>query len=172
MQKSSIARMARGAMAALLGLVITPVLMATAASAAPVGGGGAYTCSGGNVPAGTYQSIRVTGVCFMPAGTVAVRGNLTIAPGALLDAVTPGDPPTNPVVPATVLVGGNVLVGKGAVLALGCSPNISCPTGISFDRVGGNITALGSLAVVIHSATIGGNVTVLGGGGGAAGGAN
>jgi hypothetical protein len=172
MKKSSIPRMAPGATAALLGLVIAPVLMATAASAAPLGGGGAYTCSGGTVPAGTYQAIRVTGVCFMPAGTVTVRRDLTIAPRALLDAVTPGDPPTSPVVPATVLIGGNVFVGKGAVLALGCSPNISCPTGISFDRVRGNITALGSLAVVIHSAAIGGNVTVLGGGGGAAGGAN
>ena len=111
----------------------------------------------------------------MPAGTIVVRKNLTVAPGALLDAVTPGDPPgKHPVVPATVRIGGNVFVGKGAVLVLGCSPNISCsnPPGISFDRVGGNITALGSLAVVIHSATIGGSVTVLGGGGGAAGGAN
>jgi hypothetical protein len=113
-------------------------------------------------------------VCFAPVGTITVRGNLTIAPGALLDAVTPGDPPTGPVVPATVLIGGNVLVGKGAVLAFGCSPNISCsnPPGISFDRVGGNLTAIGALAVVIHSATIRGSVTVIGGGGGAAGGAN
>ena len=171
MKRRSITRMALGA-TALLGLVIAPVLMATAASAAPLWGGGTYTCSGGNVPAGTYQSIRVTGVCFMPAGTVVVRGDLTVAPGALLDAVTPGDPSASPVVPATVLIRGNVLVGKGAVLALGCSPNISCPSGISFDRVGGDVIALGSLAVVIHSATIGGNVTVLGGGGGAAGGAN
>ena len=111
----------------------------------------------------------------MPAGTIVVRKNLTVAPGALLNAVTPGDPPgKHPVVPATVLIGGNVFVGKGAVLVLGCSPNISCsnPPGISFDRVGGNITAIGSLAVVLHSATIGGSVSVLGGGGGAAGGAN
>jgi hypothetical protein len=110
----------------------------------------------------------------MPAGTIVVRKNLTVAPGALLDAVTPGDPPTHKVVPATVRIGGNVFVGKGAVLVLGCSPNISCsnPPGISFDRVDGNLTAIGSLAVVLHSATIDGNVTVLGGGGGAAGGAN
>jgi hypothetical protein len=101
-------------------------------------------------------------VCFAPAGTIVVRGNLTIAKDALLDAVTPGDPSANPVVPATVLIGGNVTVGTNGVLALGCSPNISCsqPPGISFDRVGGNLTAINSLAVVIHSATIGGNVTV------------
>ncbi|MBV9207297.1 MAG: hypothetical protein JO037_18285 [Actinobacteria bacterium] len=175
MKKIPVPRMALGAAAALLGLVIAPVLTASGASAAPAGGGGGgYTCTGGNVPAGTYKSLLITGVCFAPAGTIVVRGNVTIAPGALLDAVTPGDPPGHPVVPATVLIRGDVFVGKNAVLALGCSPNISCsnPPGISFDRVGGNITALGSEAVVIHSATIGGNVTVLGGGGGVVGGPN
>jgi hypothetical protein len=175
MKKRPIARMALGAAAALLGLVIAPGLTASAAGAAPVGGGGGtYVCTGGNVPAGTYSSMLITGVCFAPAGTIVVRGNLTIAKDALLDAVTPGDPSASPVVPATVLIGGNVTVRKNGVLALGCSPNISCsqPPGISFDRVGGNLTAINSLAVVIHSATIGGNVTVVGGGGGAVGGAN
>ncbi len=173
--KTIIARIALGATAALIGLTAPTVLTASAANAAPTGGGGGtYTCTGGNIAPGTYRSIIVTGVCYMPAGTIVIRKNLTVAPGALLDAVTPGDPPGHPVVPATVRIGGNVFVGRGAVLVLGCSPNISCssPPGISFDRVGGNITAIGSLAVVIHSATIGGSVSVLGGGGGAAGGAN
>jgi hypothetical protein len=174
--KTTIARMALGATVALAGLMVPAVLTASAASAAPTGGGGgAYVCTGGNIHPGTYRSIIVTGICYMPRGTIVVRHNLTVAPGALLDAVTPGDPSSkHPVVPATVRIGGNVSVGKDGVLVLGCSPNISCsnPPGISFDRVGGNITAIGSLAVVIHSATIGGNVTVLGGGGGAAGGAN
>jgi hypothetical protein len=173
MKKRPISHVAIGAAAALLGLMIAPVLTASAASAAPLGGGGggSYVCPGGNVPPGTYSSILITGVCFAPAGTIVVRGNLTIAPNALLDAVTPGDPPASPVVPATVLIGGNVSVGRNGVLALGCSPNISCgsPPGISFDRVGGNLTAINSEAVVVHSATIGGNVTVLGGGGGAGG---
>lgn len=176
MKKRPMARIALASAAALLGLTIAPVLTAAAAGAAPLGGSGAYTCTGGDVPPGSYNSILITGVCFAPVGTIVVRGNLTVAPGALLDAVTPGDPPKpkQPVVPATVLVGGNVLVGKNAVLALGCSPNISCsnPPGISFDRVRGNLTALNSQAVVIHSATIGGSVTIAGGGGGAAGGAN
>ena len=174
MKKRPISHVAIGAAAALLGLMIAPVLTASAASAAPLGGGGggSYVCPGGNVPPGTYSSILITGVCFAPAGTIVVRRNLTIAPNALLDAVTPGDPPASPVVPATVLIGGNVSVGRNGVLALGCSPNISCgsPPGISFDRVGGNLTAINSEAVVVHSATIGGNVTVLGGGGGAVGG--
>jgi hypothetical protein len=174
MKKRPIVRIALGAAAVLLGLVIAPALAASAASAAPLGGGSTYVCAGGNVPPGTYSSMLITGVCFAPAGTIVIRGNLAIARNALLDAVTPGDPPKHPVVPATVLIGGNVTVGQNAVLALGCSPNISCgsPPGISFDRVAGNLTAINSLAVVVHSATIGGSVTVLGGGGGAAGGAN
>jgi hypothetical protein len=171
MHKRPIARMALGAATALLGLVIAPALTASAASAAPLGGGGgAYTCTGGNVPPGTYSSILITGVCYMPAGTIVVRGNLAVAPGALLDAVTPGDPPASPVVPATVLIRGNVFVGKGAVLLFGCSPNISCsnPPGISFDRIGGNLTAVGAQGVVVHDASIGGSASLLGGGGGAA----
>jgi hypothetical protein len=169
-----IARVALGATVALLALMVPAVLTTSAASAAPTGGGSAYTCTGGNIAPGTYGSIIVTGICYMPAGTIVVRHNLTVGPGALLDAVTPGDPHAHPVVPATVLIGGNVFVSKDAVLVLGCSPNIACsnPPGISFDRVGGNITAIDAQAVVLHSATIGGNVTVLGGGGGAAGGAN
>jgi len=89
MKKRPIARLALGAAAALLGLVIAPVLTASAASAAQLGGGGGtYVCTGGPVPPGTYSTMVIKGVCFAPAGTIVVRGNLTIAPGALLDAVT------------------------------------------------------------------------------------
>jgi hypothetical protein len=135
--------------------------------------GNTYTCNGTNggiVPQGNYGSIFITGTCYMPAGNITVRGDLDIAPGALLDAVAPGDPSSGPVVPATVVVGGNVNVGPGAVLLLGCSPNISCsnPPGITYDHIGGNLTGFGALGVVVHSAAIGGNVTLLGGGGGAA----
>src|ERR1700722_1872577 len=101
---------------------------ANAAGAATAHPSSAYNCSGGNIPPGTYTSIDVTGVCYMPAGNIFVEKNLVVKAGALLDAVTPGDPPAHPLVPARVLVGGNVSVGHGAVLLLGCSPNISCPT--------------------------------------------
>jgi hypothetical protein len=171
--KTTIVRVALAATMALLGLMIPAVLTTSAASAAPANGG-AYVCTGGNIAAGTYKSIIVTGICYMPAGTIIVRHNLTVAPGALLDAFTPGDPHAKPVVSATVLIGGNIFVGKNGVLALSCSPNGACanPPGITFDRVGGSVIALDAQAVVIQSATIGGSVTVLGGGGGAAGGAN
>ncbi len=167
------ARVALGTCAALLALTIAPAVTAAAATAAPAttAGGGTYICTGGDIAAGYYRSVIVTGVCYTPAGNVVIQGNLTIAPGALLDAVTPGDPTTGtPVVPATVFVGGNVFVGKGAVLLFGCSPNISCasPPGITFDRIGGSLIAYGAQAVVVHSAAIGGSASLIGGGGGAA----
>ena len=117
-----------------------------------------YNCTGGTVPPGNYPSMVITGECYMPVGTISVRGDLVVAPGALLDAATPGDPAAAPVVPATVFVGGNVSVGSGAALILGCSPNIFCggPPGITNDRIGGNLTSFGALGVVVHSASVGG----------------
>ncbi len=150
-------------------------VFASAASATPLPGGQGgspsqvYNCTGGNVPPGTYNSVVISGVCFMPAGNIVVRGNLDVSAGALLDAVTPGDPTTGtPVVPATVVIEGNVFVGDGGVLLFGCSPNISCPAGISYDSIRGNLIATGAQGVVLHSAAIGGNVSISGGGGGAA----
>ena len=136
------------------------------ASAAGPPSGSSYNCTGGNVKSGTYTSIIITGVCYMRRGTVVVQGDLTVAPGALLDAASPGDPASHPLVPATVSVGGNVFVGPGAVLFLGCSPNIFCPTGITYDHIGGSLTALGALGVVVHSTAIGGSFSLYGGGGG------
>jgi hypothetical protein len=157
-----------------LGLVIVLgffglIATAAAASAAP-SWAHQYDCTGGNVPSGTYNSILITGICYMPAGTVVVRGNLTVAPGALLDAATPGDPKANHLLPATVRVNGNVRVGHGAVLVMGCSPAGGC-TAVTYDRIRGNLTAFGALAVVVQAVSIGGNATVVGGGGGVAGGA-
>jgi len=130
----------------------------------------AYDCAGGDVAAGTYTSMLISGVCYMPAGTVVVQGDLTIAPGALLDAAaTLGDPAESPVLPATVVVGGNVSVAAGGVLALGCSPLGGCK-GVTYDRIGGNLTAENALGVLIQAVSIEGNASILGGGGGAAGG--
>jgi hypothetical protein len=142
-------------------------------SAGPVGATSmAYTCTGsgdGIVPPGTYKSMTITGVCYMPAGTITIKTNLTVAPGALLDATSPGDPAANPRQAATVVVRGSVSVGAGAVLFLGCSPFISCPTAVNYDRIGGSLTATGALGVVVHSVTIGGSFTLQGGGDGIAG---
>ena len=142
-----------------IGLAWVPVV----ANASP--GGHIYNCTGGNVPPGTYDGMIVSGVCYVPAGTVDVQGNLTILPGALLDgAGTFGDPVAAPVLPGTLLVGGNVRVGTGAVLAIGCSPMGGCP-GVTYDRIDGNLVADSAQAVLVQSVAIGGNVSIVGGGG-------
>jgi hypothetical protein len=163
-------RAAIAASVALIGLAMAPAAVASAGTGEPPGKA-VYNCTGGNIPAGVYRSMRISGICYMPSGNVVIRGNLTVTAGALLDAVAPGDPTTGtPVVPATVFVGGNVFVGSGGVLLLGCSPNISCgnPPGITYDIVRGNLIAIGAQGVVLHSASIRGSVTIVGGGGGAA----
>src|SRR6476469_1641601 len=70
------------------------------------------TCSGGTIAAGTYKSLKVTGVCSFGGGTVTVSHNLVVAPGGSLN-----DHAASP--PTTVHVGGNVLVGKGGILGFG-----------------------------------------------------
>ena len=132
-----------------------------------------YTCTGhhgGIVRPGVYSSMTIAGVCYMPAGTILVRGNLTIAPGALLDgAATLGDPAAGPILPATLEVGGNVAVGRGAVIVLGCSPAGGCE-GVTHDRIEGSLTAIKAQAVLMQAVSIGGSATVVGGGGGVIGG--
>ncbi len=156
--------------AALLGLVLTP---ATAASASTGGSGWQqpYDCTGGTIPPGVYASMVITGDCYMSDGNITVGGNVNIAPGALLDAVKSGDPTGAPVVPATVHIGGSVYVGNGAALLFGCSPNITCtsPPGITYDHIGGNLIGFGAQGVVLHSASVAGNISLFGGGGGTAG---
>jgi hypothetical protein len=158
-------------------VVLTGAGAAVAGTGGSGGGGGAYTCTGGNIPAGTYKSIVISGVCFTPSGNVRVQHNLTIEPGALLDNGSPGDPSvTAPVVAAQLYVGGNLTVEKGGVALLGCSPNSACPStnsegvssgppGISSAEIRGSLTAIQPLAVVVHSSSIGGNFTIIGGGG-------
>ena len=154
-------------------LIGTGTVSASSYSASTTNTSKTYTCTGhhgGIVPPGTYRSMTITGVCYMPAGTIVVRGNLTVAPGALLDAAaTLGDPVASPVLPATVIVGGNVTVGRGAVLVLGCSPAGGCE-GVTYDRIGGNLTAIKSQAVLMQAVSIGGSASVIGGGGGVLGG--
>ena len=159
--------LAMSAMSAILAVGSVP---AGAASPAGHWRGQTYDCTGGNVPPGNYSSMIITGVCYAPAGTINIWGDLNVAPGALFDAVTPGDPAGNPLLPATVLVGGNVNVGSGAVLVLGCSPSQGCHA-ITSDYIGGNLTGYGALGIVLHAVSIRGSASVYGGGGGAAGGA-
>ena len=162
-------------------VLIVPVLLAggllvvagaSAASPAPatVGRDNCNGSASSVIPPGTYKSMVITGVCYMTHGTVNILGNLTVAPGSLLDAAaTLGDPVGNPILPATLLVGGDVNVGAGAVLTIGCSPAGGCH-GVAYDHIGGSLTATDAQGVVVQHVSIGGSASVLGGGGGAAGG--
>jgi hypothetical protein len=124
-------------------------------------------CPGGDVTAvhGTHRSLIITGQDYVPvtgnATGLTVRGNLTIAPGACLDAFSL----------APVHVSGNIFVEQGATLALGCSPGAlgppvqpPCNSETTSDTVGGNIVANQPLTMYLTADTIGGSVISKGGG--------
>ena len=54
------------ALAGALGLTGSPAMAAGSGAAT------AYTCTGGDVPSGTYSRITVTGMCSVAAGAVIV----------------------------------------------------------------------------------------------------
>lgn len=127
----------------------------------------AYTCTGGDIPSGSYASITVTGSCTVPAGAViSVVGNVDVAAGAMLDAQS---------APSTITVGRNVTGGTGSLVGLGCQPPSytgnsahECavePEGHSTITVKGNVTVTDAFAALLNGISVGGNVTLTGGGG-------
>jgi hypothetical protein len=134
--------------------VLRPVAILTviAFSALFVGASAASThrtaqvlvCSGGSIAPGQYDSITVTGFCTMPGGVINVRGDLTIAPGAGLDAITA----------VTLRVDGNLNVGAGGILGLGCSPEAGCSF-TTHDSVNGTLNASQPADLLVHSAILG-----------------
>lgn len=116
--------------------------------------------SGVTAISGSYGNLTITGNRYVAKNTtLTVSRNLTIAPGACLDAFTLG----------TVTVGGNVKVGKGAILALGCTPFSvmtfePCEGKFTHDTVGGNVVATQALTMYLDGDTIHGNLVSNGGG--------
>jgi hypothetical protein len=154
-----------------LGILLAAGAIAVPGGPAMAAGSGtptAYTCTDGQIPSGTYATITVTGVCsIQPDAVINVVGNLTVAAGAVLDAQS---------APSTITVGRNVIAGSGSILGLGCQPTnfigrfagVPCavePTGHTVISVGGNVTATNADTVLLRQVTIGGNVTLTGGGG-------
>jgi hypothetical protein len=127
-----------------------------------------YTCTGGDIPSGTYASITVTGFCDVPDGAVInVVGNIDVAAGALLDAQS---------APSTITVGHNVTAAAGSLLGMGCQPTntigrfagVPCatdPTGHTVITIAGNVTTTDADTVLLRAVTVGRNVTLSGGGG-------
>ena len=164
----------------------------TALAAPPSSASTAYTCSGGEVnfadppsstyapdiPSGTYSSLTIEGLCEpAPNAVITVIGNITVAPGGVLDAQ--GNP-------STITVGHQVIAEPGSFLALGCLPHppghfyghpcgtslvgnpldgIDPATAASQITVNGNLTADGANTVVLNGITVMGNVALTGGGG-------
>jgi len=128
----------------------------------------AYRCTGGAIPSGNYASITVTGACsIQPDAVINVVGNVDLAPGAVLDAQS---------APATITIGHNLTAAAGSLLEFGCQPEntigmfagVPCavePTGHTTITVQGNVTATNADTVLLRKVTVGGNVTLTGGGG-------
>jgi phage baseplate assembly protein gpV len=133
----------------LFGLLVVGFVVSAAVAAPP----GAYTCSGGVIPAGTYNGLTVAaGSTCAFTGTVQINGNLSVEDGAILNDHA------GPV--ASVHVTGNVKVGKGAVLGLG-SYN---PAAQQVTVVDGNVQATQPGTLYLSFMTIRGNLTSNGGG--------
>lgn len=133
---------------------------------APLTFAGAYTCTGGAIPSGTYASITVAGPCNVAADAVIdVTGSVRVLAGAVLDAQS---------APATITVRHNVTGAPGSTVGLGCQspadthnsahPCQAEPAGHSTIVVNGNVTLLGAVGVFLNGIAVDGNVTVLGGG--------
>lgn len=154
-----------------LGTVVLAGVLALSAGPAMADGSRAhapsdYTCTGGPIPSGTYASMTITGACTVAVDAViSVSGNVNVAAGASLDAQT---------APATIKIGRNVTAASGSFVGLGCQPPSytgnsahECavePEGHSDITVGGNVTGIGALAVLLNGVAVDGNVTLMGGG--------
>lgn len=142
-----------------LGAVGVLVLVAAASTVVGAGSASASTstnvCTGGDIASGSYAWLSIKGYCTIPDdATVNVKGNVYLAPGAVLNAVTL----------ATVRVGGNVNVSKGAILGLGCTViGVGCSAD-SDVAIGGNIVLHSPLTMFLDGIKVGGNVTSTGGG--------
>lgn len=157
---------ALGRWSILTAAALAGALLISSAVGARAAGGAGFDCSGGSVPAGSYSSLTISGVCSVDAGNVTVAHNVSVEPGAALAAAFGG---------SDLIVGGNVRVGANGVLVLGCAPaDFICfndpdqdhPTLSVHDVIGGSLLAHDALAVLVHGVDIGGNVVMSGGGGG------
>ena len=130
------------------------------ASADPTSGPPICSHAGTRISGNYYRSLTLTGNNYVADGTsMAVRGDLRIAPGGCLDAYST----------AIVHVGRNVLVGKNAILALGCAPGVDflplpCGSATTDDTIGGSLLAIDPNTMYLTADTIRGSLFSFGGG--------
>jgi hypothetical protein len=118
-------------------------------------------------------NVTVKGFCAVDHGSATVAGSVTVAPGAAFAAAFGHNDKSHSGV-SNLWVGGNVVVQTGATAIIGCEalqfPCIddsqTAPKLNNYVTIVGNLNATGALGVVVHDATILGNVKQIGGGGG------
>ena len=150
-------------------LAVAAALTLTAAPAMAAGTSDyhkGYTCAGGTIGSGHYDSITVTGMCSVAMDAVIkIDGKLVVKAGAMLDAQS---------APSTIWVDGDVMAGRGSFLGLGCQPDFphntghpcaAAPAGHSMITVKGDVSAWGANTVLLNGITVKGDVNLMGGGG-------
>jgi hypothetical protein len=140
-----------------VGLLILALVLAALPGASPAIAAQSYTCMGGEVPAGTYQSLTIAGNCAITTTAVVVLGDLVLKPGSSLNAALPPG--------GNLTVYGDAVVWKDAIFVLGCAPSV-CPAKLTDDKIYGSLRAYDPLALITHGNYFGGHISVQGGGGG------
>jgi hypothetical protein len=167
-------------LASVTSLALAIIVMGAGAAGAGTHHGRHNTCTGTlkapGVLAGKFRgNVVIKGVCAVNGGAAVIKGNLILAPGSVLNATFA----LNDVAgtgTSSLTVRGNVKVQRGATLGMGCEPNFNpcsddpnAGTGGTLtgqNRVSGDVQASRALGVLLHASKIGGNVIILGGGGG------
>ena len=149
----------------LIGVLAAPTLAGAmmVAGSVPAAASTNFTCSGGSVPAGSYRNLTITGFCTINAGDVTVANNVIVTPTGGLDGSWAG---------STLTVGRNLNVESGGSVFLGCDTTDPCsndpdqnnPTLSTNHVIHGSVVSTGAPFLVIHHDTIGGGVSVDGGG--------
>jgi hypothetical protein len=134
--------------------VFVVLVAAGAATSSLSASAGSSVCTGGQIAAGTYNGLVVTGTCTFADGQITVRGTLTLTRGAILNDHAAA-------AATTVHVTGNVLVGKGAVLGLG---NYNPVPPHSSAVVDGSVLADQPGTLYLGGMTIHGSLVSIGGG--------
>lgn len=142
-----------GALAAATALTLAAAPTAVAAGPAP---GATFTCEASDIPSGTYGSLTVAGPCGVEDGaSIVVTGSVTVMSGAMLNVEDA----------ASFTVGKNVTAMEHSLLLLGDDLSSAIVS------VAGNVAATDAFSLLINNASIGGNVTLRGGGNDLTGGA-
>jgi hypothetical protein len=137
-----------------------------------------HVCSGTpqspGVLAGSFDDVVVRGFCAVNGGVARVHGDLVVSNGSALAAAFALNDVTGSGT-SSLRVDGDLQVRDGATLVLGCDassfpclddPNPTSPTLSSPAYVGDNLSGDEPLGILVHDATINGDVSETGGGGG------